>query len=61
MLKSTAILHSVTGGESNMANKAELVNNVAAATNLTKKDATAAVDAVFASIKTLLQRVKKFN
>ncbi|WP_460593466.1 HU family DNA-binding protein, partial [Escherichia coli] len=33
-----------------MANKAELVSNVATATGLTKKDATAAVDAVFSSI-----------
>ncbi|GEK27778.1 HU family DNA-binding protein [Furfurilactobacillus siliginis] len=34
-----------------MANKAQLVNDVAAATGLTKKDATAAVDAVFASVQ----------
>ncbi len=30
-----------------MANKAELIEKVASATDLTKKDATAAVDAVF--------------
>ena len=30
-----------------MANKAELIENVASSTGLTKKDATAAVDAVF--------------
>ena len=42
-----------------MANKAELVNNVAAATNLTKKDATAAVDAVFASIQDTLAKGEK--
>ena len=34
-----------------MANKQELVNDVATTTGLTKKDATAAVDAVFASIQ----------
>nr|WP_024971816.1 HU family DNA-binding protein [Lactiplantibacillus plantarum] len=39
--------------------KTELVNNVAAATNLTKKDATAAVDAVFASIQDTLAKGEK--
>ncbi|MEJ6400660.1 HU family DNA-binding protein [Nicoliella lavandulae] len=34
-----------------MANKAELVSDVAEKTSLTKKDATAAVDAVFKSIE----------
>ena len=37
-----------------MANKQELVNDVATTTGLTKKDATAAVDAVFASIQDTL-------
>ncbi|WP_346345859.1 HU family DNA-binding protein [Weissella minor] len=39
-----------------MMNKAELVNSVAEATNFTKKDATAAVDAVCNSIE---QRLAK--
>ena len=42
-----------------MANKAELVNDVAAATGLTKKDATAAVDAVFSSIQASLAKGEK--
>lgn len=37
-----------------MANKAELIENVASAAGLTKKDATAAVDAVFSSIQKAL-------
>ena len=44
------------GGENDMANKAELVSNVASATGLTKKDATAAVDAVFSSIQASLAK-----
>ncbi|KRL92994.1 DNA-binding protein [Limosilactobacillus equigenerosi DSM 18793 = JCM 14505] len=47
------------GGEIHMANKAELVNNVAAETGLTKKDATAAVDAVFSSIEKALANGEK--
>lgn len=43
----------------NMANKAELVNDVASATGLTKKDATAAVDAVFSSIQASLAKGDK--
>ena len=42
-----------------MANKAELVNNVAASTGLIKKDATAAVDAVFSSIEASLAKGEK--
>lgn len=42
-----------------MANKAQLVNDVAAATGLTKKDATAAVDAVFASVQKSLAKGDK--
>ncbi|KAA8442749.1 HU family DNA-binding protein [Weissella paramesenteroides] len=42
-----------------MANKQELVTDVATATGLTKKDATAAVDAVFASIQDTLARGEK--
>ena len=42
-----------------MANKQELVTDVATATGLTKKDATAAVDAVFASIKDTLAKGEK--
>ena len=42
-----------------MANKAELVSNVATATGLTKKDATAAVDAVFSSIQASLAKGEK--
>ncbi|WEV71584.1 HU family DNA-binding protein [Lactobacillus sp. ESL0785] len=34
-----------------MANKAELVSEVASKTNLTKKDAATAVDAIFSSIQ----------
>ena len=36
-----------------MANKAELIEQVAKATDLTKKDATAAVEAVFSTIQDL--------
>ena len=42
-----------------MANKAQLVNDVAAATGLTKKDATAAVDAVFDSVQATLAKGEK--
>lgn len=42
-----------------MANKAELIDSVSAATGLTKKDATAAVDAVFTSIQTNLAKGEK--
>ncbi|HEY4400050.1 MAG TPA: HU family DNA-binding protein [Lactobacillaceae bacterium] len=38
-----------------MANKQELVDSVAKSTGLTKKDATAAVEAVFGSIETALK------
>ena len=45
-----------------MANKAELIEKVASATDLTKKDATAAVDAVFSTIQRCSQlTAKKFN
>ncbi|MGO1355634.1 MAG: HU family DNA-binding protein [Alkalibacterium gilvum] len=37
-----------------MANKAELIEKVASSADLTKKDATAAVEAVFGSIKDTL-------
>ena len=42
-----------------MANKQELVASVAKATGLTKKDATASVDAVFASIEEALKNGEK--
>ena len=42
-----------------MANKAQLVSDVATATGLTKKDATAAVDAVFSSIQASLAKGEK--
>lgn len=42
-----------------MANKAELIDSVASATGLTKKDATAAVDAVFGSIQDSLAKGDK--
>ncbi|MFL2044304.1 HU family DNA-binding protein [Weissella hellenica] len=42
-----------------MANKQELVTDVATATGLTKKDATTAVDAVFASIQDTLAKGEK--
>ena len=42
-----------------MANKQELVDSVAKATGLTKKDATAAVDAVFTSIEEALMNGEK--
>ncbi|WP_125703297.1 HU family DNA-binding protein [Lacticaseibacillus daqingensis] len=42
-----------------MANKAELIESVATTTGLTKKDATAAVDAVFSSIQGVLAKGEK--
>lgn len=42
-----------------MANKAELIQNVAEKTGLTKKDSTAAVDAVFSSIQESLVKGEK--
>ncbi len=42
-----------------MANKAELIDNVASSTGLTKKDATAAVDAVFSTIQETLAKGEK--
>ncbi|AIM64372.1 DNA-binding protein HU [Weissella ceti] len=42
-----------------MANKQELVNDVATATGLTKKDAASAVDAVFSSIQDSLAKGEK--
>lgn len=42
-----------------MANKAELIENVASSTGLTKKDATAAVDAVFSTIQETLAKGEK--
>ena len=48
-----------SGGEIYMANKAELVENVAKKTGLTKKDATAAVEAVFGSIQDDLKKGDK--
>lgn len=42
-----------------MANKAELIEKVAAKADLTKKDATVAVDAVFSTIQDLLAEGEK--
>ena len=42
-----------------MANKSQLIENVASKTGLTKKDATAAVDAVFGSIQDTLKQGDK--
>ena len=42
-----------------MANKAELIESVATTTGLTKKDATAAVDAVFSTIQETLAKGEK--
>ncbi|WP_080146324.1 HU family DNA-binding protein [Marinilactibacillus piezotolerans] len=42
-----------------MANKAELIEKVSATTDLTKKDATAAVEAVFETIKDSLANGEK--
>ncbi|MGX7029937.1 HU family DNA-binding protein [Vagococcus zengguangii] len=42
-----------------MANKAELIEKVVEKTNLTKKDATAAVDAVFSSVQDFLAEGEK--
>ncbi len=49
----------ISGGETIHANKAELIEKVAAATDLTKKDATAAVDAVFSTIQDALANGEK--
>ena len=50
---------SLVGGESDMANKAELVSEVAAKTDLTKKEVAAAVDAIFSSIQEDLAKGEK--
>ncbi len=42
-----------------MANKAELVERVAAKTNLTKKDVTAAVEALFETVQDVLAEGEK--
>lgn len=42
-------------------NKTELINSVAEATELSKKDATKAVDAVFASIQDSLSKGEKVS
>ncbi|MDT1996348.1 DNA-binding protein [Carnobacterium divergens] len=42
-----------------MANKAELIESVTTSTGLTKKDATAAVDAVFETIQSTLSAGEK--
>jgi len=42
-----------------MANKAQLVDDVASKTGLTKKDAAAAVDAVFGSVQSTLAKGEK--
>ena len=42
-----------------MANKSELIDSVASKTKLTKKDAAAAVDAVFSSIQDFLAKGDK--
>ena len=42
-----------------MANKQDLIAKVAEATELTKKDSAAAVEAVFAAVADYLQLVKK--
>lgn len=48
-----------TGGVTTMANKSELIDKVAQATDLTKKDASAAVEAVFDSITETLSNDEK--
>ena len=42
-------------------NKTDLINAVSDKADLTKKEAGAAVDAVFESIQTSLQMVKKYS
>ena len=42
-----------------MANKPELIDNVPTSTGITKKDATAAVDAVFSTIQETLAKGEK--
>jgi len=59
LLKNKASILLSEGGEIHMANKAELIENVATSTGLTKKDATSAVDAVFESIQTSLSEGEK--
>lgn len=49
----------LSGGERTMANKTELIEKVAQATDLTKKDAQAAVEAVFDSITETLSKEEK--
>ena len=49
----------LAGGENNMTNKAELVERVADKTNLTKKEVTATVDALFEAIQEALQNGEK--
>ena len=49
----------LAGGENNMTNKAELVERVADKTNLTKKEVTATVDALFEAIQKALQNGEK--
>jgi DNA-binding protein HU-beta len=49
----------LVGGENNMTNKAELVERVADKTNLTKKEVTATVDALFEAIQEALQNGEK--
>ncbi|STY45642.1 DNA-binding protein HU [Listeria grayi] len=44
-----------------MANKTDLVNNVAELADLSKKDAAKAVEAVFETIQTSLSKGEKFN
>ena len=44
-----------------MANKAELVDRVAKKTQLTKKDVSATVEALFETIQEALKQVKKFK
>ena len=49
----------IRGGEIHMANKAQLIDNVVEKTELSKKDATAAVDAVFETIRETLSEGEK--
>lgn len=50
---------SISGGEFQMANKAELVSEVASKTDLTKKEVAAAVEALFSSIQENLSKGNK--
>lgn len=47
------------GGEIHMANKADLVDKVVEKTDLSKKDATAAVEALFETVKETLSEGEK--